>query len=106
MSTNRPLDRGQSVLLHRVSNNITLVEKDESMGSGKNVDSLVRDSSSRGGSSNAHEVVLGTKTSDTLDQKIFLCQSTCLVEATDIKTSSKGNSEGLSTVNVELGQSS
>lgn len=105
MSTNGPGDGSQGVLLHGVSNNLTLIEKDKSVSSSKHVGGLIRNSSSGLGGSNLHKLGLGSKASQTLNQKILLGKSTGLVETADIETASKGDSEGLGTVDVELGES-
>jgi hypothetical protein len=109
-----PSERSESSLFHGVTNNVTLIKLDKSVGSGKNqlgFQGSFSDGSHSGVSTISLLGVLDLifmskcQSSDTLNDKILASQSTGLVKASHINTASERNSEGLGTEDSQLSQS-
>ncbi|KAI6750013.1 hypothetical protein HG531_007278 [Fusarium graminearum] len=110
-----PSERGKSSLFHRVTDNITLVKLNKGMRGGENQLGFQRGVSNSSHGGVGAVCLLGvldfvfvskSQSCDTLNDEILTSQSTSLVKASHIDTASVGNSEGLSTEDSQLSQSS
>ena len=108
----RPAEGSKGRLLHGITNNVSLIEPNKSVGGGQNKSSLQTGLVNRG------HVAVSTiglargvgagmaeaKTSNTLNNEILASQGTGLIEAGDVDTASEGNSEGLGAEDGVLGK--